>query len=162
VSRPAIESEYRHYPKRASFVGMVADIRAELKFYHIEQSGAPIPTAISSDALAFVAETAVAGSDDTGFVILHRCGADFYFLLVSAWRGSNELWEAVHYRQGAMTTFAPFAPAYVEAGAPRPTFCLWELGVVAHEAAAWARLLAAPRGEDERVRWRATTFSGLV
>src|SRR3546814_4391337 len=46
------------------------------------------------------------------FVILHRCGADFYFLLVSVWRGSNELWEAVWYQHGDMPAFAPFDSAY--------------------------------------------------
>src|SRR3546814_10619703 len=45
-------------------------------------------------------------------LILHRCGADFYFLLVSVWRGSNELWEAVWYQHGDMPAFAPFDSAY--------------------------------------------------
>src|SRR3546814_7109998 len=77
------------------------------------------------------------------FVILHRCGADFYFLLVSVWRGSNELWEAVWYQHGDMPAFAPLDSAYLpDAGAPRPTFCVWELGLVPHESAAWARYLA--------------------
>src|SRR3546814_5173213 len=79
------------------------------------------------------------------FVILHRCGADFYFLLVSVWRGSNELWEAEWYQHGDMPAFAPFDSAYhPHAGAPRPTFGDWELGIVAHESAAWAAYLASP------------------
>ena len=28
--------------------------------------------------------------DDLGFVILHRCGESFYFLIVSTWRNDNE------------------------------------------------------------------------
>ncbi|MGH7936717.1 MAG: hypothetical protein ACREF8_06885, partial [Chthoniobacterales bacterium] len=44
-----------------------------------------------------------------GFVILHRCGSDFYFLIVSTWRGNNEVWEAVFYKDGApMADFALF------------------------------------------------------
>ena len=32
--------------------------------------------------------------------ILHRCGEDFYFLLVCTWRNENELWETVWAKNG--------------------------------------------------------------
>ena len=33
-------------------------------------------------------------------MILHRCGNDFYFLIVTTWRGNNEVWETVYYKDG--------------------------------------------------------------
>jgi hypothetical protein len=44
----------------------------------------------------------------------------------------------------------------------RPTFCVWELGVVAHEAAAWSRYLASPRADTDFARWRDDLFAGAV
>jgi hypothetical protein len=44
----------------------------------------------------------------------------------------------------------------------RPTFCVWELGVVSHEARAWARFLASPRREEDLGWWREDWFSGEV
>ena len=38
--------------------------------------------------------------------------------------------------------------------APRPTFCVWELAIVAHEALAWSRFLASDRDEAALSRWR--------
>lgn len=86
-----------------------------------------------------------------------------YFLLVSVWRGSNELWEAVWYREGNMPAFAPFDPGYPsKPGVVRPTFCVWELGIVAHESGAWGRFLACPRDDAARSRWLEDGFEGAV
>ena len=75
----------------------------------------------------------------------------------------DEGWEAVWYHQGGMTGFEPFDPAYASpSGAPRPTFCVWELGVVAHEAKAWSRFLASQRDAADLERWREDWFSGEV
>jgi hypothetical protein len=62
-----------------------------------------------------------------GLGILHRCGSDFYFLIVNTWRGNNEVWETVFYKDGAaMADFAPFP----REGMHKPTFCVWELAPV--------------------------------
>ena len=37
---------------------------------------------------------------ELGFVVLHRCGESFYFLLVCTWRNENELWETVWAKDG--------------------------------------------------------------
>ena len=76
-------------------------------------------------------------SDIAGFVILHRCSAEFHFLLVNVWRGNNEIWQSVYYIDAQTTEFTPFPSAYPPIGAPRPTFCVWETGIVAHESQAW-------------------------
>ena len=59
----------------------------------------PVPLAIRALARRCLRDARKAGTlgveDGLGFVILHRCGDDFYFLLVSTWRNENELWETV-------------------------------------------------------------------
>jgi hypothetical protein len=161
-----VAAAYAQYPKRAVPRGTLGAAAAELKFYHVEKAGEPVPAEIADSARAFLASEsgAAAGLDgDCGFAILHRCGADFYFLLIGVWRGSNEIWEAVWYRDGGMEEFAPFGPAYpIRAGGLRPTFCVWEMGVVAHESAAWTRFLASARGAADLERWRADMLAGEV
>ncbi len=165
-----LPADYRHYPKEAVPRPTLRAAGSELKLYHVEKPGAPVPDAIAGLAHAFLIREGLAaaglagdgGDGDRGFVILHRCGADFYFLLLTVWRGANEAWEAVWYRDADMTDFARFEPAYPGAALLRPTFCVWELGVVAHEAAAWSRYLASPRAEADLACWRDDLFAGAV
>jgi len=92
--------------------------------------------------------------------VLHRCGKDFYFLLVSTWRHSNEIWETVFYKNGdAMPDFAPFP----RDGAHKPCFCVWELAPVWHEKEAWTRFLTSARDEARSARcgWKTATPVGL-
>jgi hypothetical protein len=96
---------------------------------------------------------------DLGFVILHRCGEDFYFLLVSTWFNENELWESVWAKDGERD--AAFGPWDIE-GSPRPTFCVWELGAVAHEQQAWTRFLRSARGAGARKDYLADGYEGAV
>lgn len=163
----AVPENYRHYPKQAVFRQWIDAGDVLLKFYHLEKAGEPVPAELSASASDLLHKQIADGhfeAGDHGFVILHRCGADFHFLLVSIWRGANECWEAVWYHQGDMAVFAPFDPAYppAEGGPPRPTFCVWELGIVAHEALAWSRLLASERSDDHIASWRNDIFEGEV
>lgn len=171
MSAPAfVPPDYRHYEKQAVPCEGVRAAGRELKLYHLEKPGEPVPDAIAGSARMFLDRAGLAaagpadggGGVDCGFVILHRCGADFYFLLMTVWRGANEAWEAVWYRDAGMTDFARFAPAYPGEAMLRPTFCVWELGVVAHESAAWSRYLASPRAEADLARWRGDLFAGTI
>jgi hypothetical protein len=155
-----VDPAYRHTAKLATPDGEVALGDARVKFYRLAPADKAVPDAIADDARTFLPGALDLG-DERGFAILHRCGESFYFLLVSLWRGSNELWEAVFYREEGMTGFATFDPAY-PAGGPRPTFCVWELGVVAAESAAWASFLASARGAADDRAWLADRFSGTV
>ncbi|HTU11174.1 MAG TPA: hypothetical protein VMG08_09785 [Allosphingosinicella sp.] len=164
-----VPAGYTHYAKRAVPRGLVETPGARLKYYHVERAGEPVPDSVDALARAVLAgDPAFAFADDLGFCLLHRCGADFHFLLPTVWRGANEAWEAVWYRHGDMPAFAPFDPAYpgtpqaLGAAPPRPTFCVWELGVVAHEAAAWSRFLASPRGDAALRAWLDDMFAGDV
>jgi len=159
-----VPAAYVHYAKQAVPRGTLEAVGATLKYYHIERPGEPVPDAVDARARAALTDDpGFAFSGDLGFCLLHRCGADFYFLLPTLWRGANEAWEAVWYLHGDMPAFAPFDPAYPPAaGPPRPAFCVWELGVVAHEAAAWSRFLASPRGDADLRRWLDDRFAGAV
>lgn len=163
-----VPDSYRHYPKRAVPRGALQAGGAILKLYHLEKPGEPVPPALAGAAPTWLARQAghVFGPGDLGFVILHRCGADFHFLLPVVWRGANEAWETVAYRQGEMADFERFDPAYpkVAGGAtvPRPTFCVWELAIVAHEALAWSRFLGSERDEAALARWRGDMLDGEV
>ena len=83
---------------------------------------------------------------ELGFVILHRCGESFYFLLVCTWRNENELWETVWAKDGDGDR--PSEPWPLE-GTHRPTFCVWELGA-SPRARAWSRFLRSPRATATR------------
>ena len=96
---------------------------------------------------------------ELGFVILHRCGQAFYFLLVSTWRGTNELWETVFYKENeAMQDFGLFTFQ----GAHRGTFCVWELGAVLYEKDAWVRFLESARTAQDQQAYLESRFEGAV
>lgn len=95
---------------------------------------------------------------DVGFVVLHRCGSNFYFLAPCTWRNSNELWESVYCKDAAKADIAPFSPP----GRHRGTFCVWEVGPVVHERAAWIRFLTSPRAEGDLRRYLESNFEGEV
>ena len=90
-------------------------------------------------------------------MILHRCGAGFYFLIVSTWRGSNEVWETVFYKDGdGMQEFALFP----REGQHKPTFCIWELVPVWHETKAWERFLSSAWDENAIRTWFEDRYEG--
>jgi hypothetical protein len=96
---------------------------------------------------------------DLGFVILHRCGREFYFLLVSSWRNENELWETVYAKKNdAQDDFSLFPLP----GPHRGTFCVWELGAVFHEQQAWRRFLMSERDDKAERNYLADQYRGIV
>jgi hypothetical protein len=95
---------------------------------------------------------------DLGFVILHRCGRSFYFLLVSTWRNDNELWETVWAKTDDAEGFHPWPLE----GSHRPTFCVWELGAVWHEQQAWSRFLRSDRCPEAEEAYLRDSYEGEV
>ena len=100
-----VRPEYRHIEKRVRSRPGLSVEGAVLKWYDIAPADEPVPAAIRSlartDLWAACAAKTVALSDDLGFVILHRCGPEFYFLITCTWRNDNELWETVWAKNGA-------------------------------------------------------------
>jgi hypothetical protein len=159
----AVGLEYRHATKTIRPGHTIVAGDAVLKWYDIALAADAVPPEIQVLArgtlLAAVDGEAIdVGDDDLGFVILHRCGEAFFFLLVSTWRNENELWQSVWAKGEDDVTFRP----WLLTGTHRPTFCVWELGAVWHEQQAWSRYLRSARDDDAREAYLRDSFTGDV
>ncbi len=158
-----VDAAYEHRPKAARAGQSVALGNTLLKWYEIAPESDPVPASISDLARLGLADAARLGElrldGELGFVILHRCGEAFYFLLVSTWQNHNELWETVWAKDGPDDP--EFHPWPLER-THRPTFCVWELGVVAYERIAWSRFLRSARDRDARLEYMRDTYEGVV
>jgi hypothetical protein len=157
------ETGYRHVTKAIKPATPIAVGETVLKWYDIAPADEPVPSVLQVLARGTIRAAAESGSldleDELGFVILHRCGESFYFLLINTWRNDNELWETVWAKNGDEEI--AFRPWPIE-GSHRPTFCVWELGAVWHEQQAWSRFLRSPRGAAEREAYVHDVFEGGV
>jgi hypothetical protein len=158
----AVQAGYRHLTKSVTPALPIAIGDSWLKWYDVAPADEPVPAPIAALARGTMRGAVESGAipldDDLGFVVLHRCGESFYFLLVSTWRNDNELWETVWAKPDDARGFEPWP---VE-GTHRPTFCVWELGAVCHERRAWSRYLSSARDEEARDTYLRDTFAGAV
>jgi hypothetical protein len=154
---------YRHHPKLATPQAGIDLPGARLKWYDLARAEAPVPIEIREMARAYLTAEADAGrlelDGDLGFVILHRCGEDFYFLIVNSWRGSNEIWESVYYKQDTAT---PGFSLFPRENRHKGTFCVWELGAVWPEKQAWVRFLESARDAKAEQAYLDDRFAGPV
>ena len=153
----SVAADYRHAEKFAHAEPSLALGETVLKWYDVAPDEEPVPLAIRAVARRCLRDAARSG--ELGFVVLHRCGESFYFLLVCTWRNENELWETVWAKNGDGDVF--FRPWPIE-GVHRPTFCVWELGAVSHERQAWSRFLCSPRDMTARHAYLRDTYDSLV
>jgi hypothetical protein len=158
-----VAKDYRHYPKVIAACEPLNAGNAQLKWYNLARAEDGVPQNIERMARAFLTAEANGGrvgvDRELGFVVLHRCGSDFYFLLLSTWRGSNELWETIFYKANSLM---PGFAEYTFDSRHRGTFCVWELGAVGHEQKAWARFLRSERTLQDEERYLGETFAGSV
>jgi hypothetical protein len=78
-------------------------------------------------------------------------------LIVNTWRGNNELWETVFYKNGdAMKAFE----LWPRDATHKPAFCVWELMAVWHETKSWERFLISPRDERAAKIWQDDLYDG--
>ena len=153
-----IDAKYQHISKQVLPLEPLVTSGAALKWYGIYPENRSIPDDVTQTARNYLMKTSLE-AHGLGFVILHRCGEDFYFLIVCTWRNSNELWETVFYKDGdAMTDFAPFP----RDGVHKPTLCVWELVSVWHEQQAWVRFLKSPRDKADGQAWISDCFAGMA
>jgi hypothetical protein len=150
-----VAPSYVHRDKRLAPDQLLPLEGAWLKWYNLGYPEAPVAPDVLQLARAHLEQASRAGTldvtGDLGFVILHRCNADFYFLIVSTWRNENELWQTIFAKDGpGQATFAPFLATR---GGHRGTFCVWELGAVCHEQQAWRRFLQSDRGDADKRRY---------
>jgi hypothetical protein len=158
LEQAGVRFDYEHVFKRIEPGESVATGGAVLKWYEIAPASAPVPPAIRDLARQALDLAELDLGGEFGFVILHRCGESFYFLIVSTWRNDNELWETVWAKDAEDDGFEPWPVA----SGHRPTFCVWELGAVCNEQRAWSRYLRSGRDETARQAYLADSYSGLV
>ena len=158
---PSVDPTYNHRAKIARPSGSLQWGNANLKFYDLAEAHLPVMPGTANRATAYLATLPTVDAT-AGFVILHRCGDSFHFLLLHLWRGNNEIWQAVHFADPPEAGFAPFAAAYPGTGQPRPTLCVWELGIAAHEALSWQRYLFSARQPEDFAAWQADSLASSV
>ena len=156
-----IAPEYEHISKHVAPGPSIVIADAILKWYDIAPADTPVEDDIRALAEVSLRQAARSGdlalAGELGFVILHRCGESFYFLLISTWRNDNELWETVWAKYDAKDD--SFRPWPIE-GTHRPTFCVWELAAVCHERVAWSGYLRSARDEAAKQAYLATSYEG--
>ena len=158
-----VSPEYRHVEKLARPGPSLGLDDTILKWYDIAPADAPVPAEIRELARDGLREASRSGAldleGDLGFVILHRCGESFYFLILSTWRNDNELWQTVWAKGGDED---PAFRSWHVGGAHRPTFCVWELGAVCHERLAWSGYLGTARDETAKRGYLQDSYEGPV
>ncbi len=159
-----IAPEYVHYDKWIEPDGTIELKNATLKWYNLARQDEPISAEIRDLARAFLERESAIGNLDNlgklGFVILHRCGEDFYFLLVNSWKNGNELWESVYAKKNsAQKDFQPFT---FENKPHRGTFCVWELAAVWHEQQAWKRFLLSEKDFNAEQNYLQNYYQGAA
>lgn len=152
-----LTADYVHRDKFATPREGIAVGNSKFKWSNIALPEAPVPIGIETLARTFMKTVNVAG--DLGFVTLHRCGDNFYFLLVSTWRNRQELWESVYAKSGAEE---PQFKTFLYDKLHRGTYCVWELGVVWHEQNAYKRLLVSERSDKDVMRYLDDVYEGPV
>jgi len=163
AANEVVRPDYRHGLKLVQPASAVALGDAVLKWYDIAPRGEPVTEHVRTLARRGLADAVRLGElrlgEALGFVILHRCGAGFHFLLVSTWQNDNELWETVWAKDG--DDDPEFHPWPLD-GSHRPTFCVWELGAVGHERDAWSEYLCSARDESARRTYLRSCYAGAV
>ena len=154
-----VAPSYRHHQKQATPRALLEVKGARLKWYDLHRDDRPIPASIHDLARAHLGRADLGFDGELGFVVLHRCGEEFYFLMVNTWRGNNELWETVFYKENDATPGFSIFPRDEQ---HKPTFCVWELGPVIHEKKAWDRFLMSKRDDQDEQAYLADAFSGAV
>jgi hypothetical protein len=159
----SIASEYVHYDK-AVVPGQIIKLgNTRLKWYSISTVDAGIPLRIETIAREYLQRESLAGNlgdiGSLGFVILHRCETDFYFLLLATWKNANELWESVFAKDAdEQPDFDEFSFDTHHRGA----FCVWELASVTHEKSAWKRFLYSNRNADAEDQYLNDLYHGIA
>lgn len=152
-----------HYDKFVEAGENISIADSVLKWYRLAKPDEPVPDAVDALALRFLKAEAAAGRlkslGEMGFIILHRCGADFYFLLLSTWKNGNELWESVYAKQ--TDEHLDFAEFPLESP-HHATFCVWELAAVWHEQQAWRRYLLSDQSESAKSEYFTDHYHGVA
>lgn len=157
-----VPADYQHLVKIAVPGEDLALPEAYLKWYDVRLPDVEMPAELRAEARQFLHSERTSGrldiAGDLGFVIFHRCGQSFYFLIVCTWRNQNELWETLY----AQDVSVGGGFALVPQGTHLEVICVWELGAVVHERQAWTSYLRSARDELAKLAYLDDRFSGEV
>ena len=156
---PSVAESYIHGDKYITPGALLTRGRVRLKWYDIAGRQKPVEPHVQALAREHLMRTDLDLKGDLGFVILHRCGAAFYFLILNTWANENEIWEQVFAKDNATAEAFTLFPRN---GPQLPTFCVWELGAVVHEQQAWRRYLFSSRNETAKQAYLADRYEGVV
>ncbi|MGI8687507.1 MAG: hypothetical protein ACR2M3_02915 [Thermomicrobiales bacterium] len=134
---------------------------AVFKWYHVHREGVVIPATMDAEARAVITEAAAGDWDPAyglNFALIHL-STTHAFLIAGVWRGHQELWERIYYKE--LTSPSPFTRIAMD-GEDTPAACVWELGVICHERMAWHRYLFTGRAEADKRAWLRDTYTGRV
>jgi hypothetical protein len=163
VAARSVAADYVHIDKYVTPDSGITLGTSELKWYDLAPKDSPIPAEIKSLARGYLVDEYALGNlselGDLGFVILHRCGEDFYFLLVQSWRNENELWETIYAKKSAAHEEFESFPATRK---HNETFCVWELEAVMHEQIAWRTFLRSDRDAAARDNYLNDRYEGIA
>jgi len=154
----SVDLAYVHRDKRVAAGPLLVVEGRRLKWYDIAADDLPVPADVYAMARDFLTRADLSQLGELGFVILHRCGAEFYFLIACSWRGNNEIWESVYAKDAGDAGFREFP----HPGPHRGTYCVWEMGAVAHESQAWRRYLLSKRDDAAREAWLRDQYEGVI
>jgi hypothetical protein len=157
-----VPTEYQHYPKLITPAEDLILPQAHLKWYDVRRGEAAIDANVRLQAREFLRSETGSGrlniTGELGFAILHLCGESFFFLIVCTWRNANEMWETVYTfdrKPGGQFQLVP-------QGTHMEVICVWELGAVLHERAAWTRYLYSVRDEQAKIAYLEDRFTGTA
>jgi hypothetical protein len=160
---PSVAESYVHRDKHIVPGPLLTLGGLRLKWYDVAVRDLGVEPEVAALARKHLDEQAQSGAltlkGDLGFVILHRCGGGFYFLIVNTWANENEIWEQVFAKESAEAAAFTLFPRQ---GSQLPTFCVWELGAVLHEQQAWRRYLYSSRDESAKRAYLADQYEGAV
>lgn len=158
-----LSSNRMHYDKNSEPDHGLSIAGSTLKWYNLAKLNEPVPPTVQDLAVSFLRREAGANELDSlgelGFAILHRCGDDFYFLLVGTWKNGNELWESVYAKTSDNDHDFSVFPL---TGTHRATFCVWELAIVWHEQQAWKRFLMSSGDGVAQTAYLGDQYRGIA
>src|SRR5262245_40554990 len=104
---PSVADNYIHADKLITRGEVLTLGGLRLKWYDVARRELGVEPEIAAHARRHLELRAAGGAldlkGDLGFVILHRCGGEFYFLIVNTWANENEIWEQVFAKESAAT-----------------------------------------------------------
>lgn len=157
-----VPATYRHEWRETTSQEPLLLPESIFKWYHVHRASTPVPTDIEEEARELVAEAmATSGWDSSyglNFAMLH-VSTEHAFLLCGVWRGHQELWERIYYRE--LADGASFHRTDM-GGEDAPLGCVWELGVTCHERMAWHRYLFTERTDADKRAWLNDLYEGRV